>query len=312
MSATLPNRSISGTHLALLAKITALAICLCAACSPFRSAAPTATTSTHPTASIEPTASALPIPTPSEAPTPDQRTFDYNVIYQDGDFVIREAFLGTDAIWKKDFRMPATRIETSPGSLGLGRDMTCDEGSGSSTPCSQTIALALANGGSDKYTFRLGSLQGGNGVLLKNGRLLWSGGTNGAGSFAVLSSRRIGDEIAFDYLKSNWKTNLQERLWVIDSVLFTKGNTVALIADAFAPNAIRGKLAYFAIKSRKVRLVFDGKPVGAEYSEVFNQLSGWGGPPIQIAANGDFIDFFAQKGRDWYHVQAGYALPGGQ
>lgn len=288
-----------------------LAFCLSLACAAVAPATrPAVTASPAATATITPTTNTIPAtPSPTTEATPTPGVFEYKTIYRDGDFAIREAFLGTDAIWKKSFSMPAARIENSVPGLGLGRGMTCAEASAGNTPCTQTLELALANGGTDKYVFRLGSMQGGPGVLIKNGRLLWSGGTNGAGSFAVLSSKRIGDEVAFDYSKSNWPANLQERLWVVDSILLTKGNTVSLIQNAVAPNAIRGKLIYFAISKRMERLVFDGQAVGAEYSEVFNQLSGWGGPPIQIAGNGDFIDFFAQKGPDWYHVQAGY-LPG--
>jgi hypothetical protein len=231
-------------------------------------------------------------------------TFEYKTIYQDGSFSIREAFLGTDAIWKDGYQMPP-RIENTVQSLGLGRDMSCDRQLKSNTPCSQTLELPLANGGTDLYTFRLGELNGGTGVLFKNGRLLWSGATNGGPSFAIRSSKRIGDEIAFDYAKSNWGSKLKP-FWMTDSILLTRGNAVVLFPEAFAPNSIRGKLIYFKVKGRAEILVYDGKEAGAKYDEVFNQLCCWHGPPIQIAANGEMIDFFAQKGRDWYHVQAGY------
>jgi len=201
--------------------------------------------------------------------------------------------------------MPQARIENAVESLGLGREMTCDQQLNANTPCSQTLELSTANGTTDKYILRLESLNGGNGVLFKNGKLIWAGMTNGASSFAILSSKRIGDEIVFDYSKSNWGSNVKP-LWITDAILHTKGNAVALIPDAFAPNAIQGELIYFKIKNGKAILAFNGKEVGETYSEVFNQLCCWHGPPIQIASNGKIVDFFAQKGRDWYHVQAGY------
>jgi hypothetical protein len=276
---------------------------LCAACSPAVTTTATARPAHTPT--LQPTAiPSTSTPTPTQSPTPDERTFDYKVIHQDGSFMIREAFLGTDAIWKDDYKMPP-RIENTVQSLGLGRDMACDQQSESNTPCSQTLELGLANGATDVYTFRLANLNGGTGVLFKNGRLLWSGLTNGGPSFAVLSSKRIGDEIAFEYAKSNWGSN-QKPFWMTYSILLTRGSTVVLIPSGFAPNSIDGKLVYFKIKGRAQILVFDGREVGATYDEVFNQPCCWHGPPIQIAVNEKMIDFFAQKGRDWYHIQAGY------
>lgn len=256
------------------------------------------------TATTEPATPAPSSPTSTTSPTPAKKTFSYKVIYQADGFTIREALLGANAIWKDDYQMPA-RIENTVKNLGVGREMACDQEPASNAPCSQTLELGLANGGTDQYTFRLANLNGGAGVLLKNNRLLWSGLTNGGASFAILSSKRIGDEIAFDYAKSNWGSNLKP-FWVIDSILYTAGNTVVLIPDAFAPNAIRGKLAYFKVMRGSQILIFDGRQVGVKYDEVFNQLCCWHGPPIQIAADGEAIDFFAQKGRDWYHVQAGY------
>ena len=203
--------------------------------------------------------------------------------------------------------MPQTRIANSLQGLGLGRDMSCDTRPGSKTPCSQMIEVALTNGGTDSYTFRLDNPGGGVGLLIKNGRLIWSGQTNGAGSPAVLSSKRIGDEIAFDYSKSNWGSG-EQHLWVTDSILMTKGKAVVLIPNSFAPYPIHGQLIYFRIRTRKDILVFGGKEVGEEYDEVFDLPCCWAGPPLQIAANGEGIDFFAQKGRDWYHVQAGYLI----
>jgi hypothetical protein len=282
-----------------------LMICICAACSPITTT-PTAPPRPIPMSTLE--ASAVPatlIPRPSLSPTPAKKAYEYKVIYQDGKFEIREALLGTDAIWKADFQMPQARIENTSASLNLGRDMACDKQLDGNTSCSQTLEFPLANGGADEYTLRLDDPKGGAGVLFKNKRLVWSGYTNGGPAFAILSSRKMGNEIVFDYSKSNWGSN-QKPLWMTPSILLTKGNAVVLISDAFAPNILDGNLLYFRRKTKSAILVFNGKEVGASYSEVFNQLCCWGGPPIEIASNGQIIDFFAQKGRDWYHVQAGY------
>lgn len=242
---------------------------------------------------------------PSATPTPGEQAYDYKVVYQDGSFSIREAFLGTDAIWKDGFQMPAGRIKDSVQSLGMGRDMACETGAQGNGPCTQTVKLAMPGGTSEDYIFRLDSLQGGTGILIKNGRLLWSGVTNGAGSFAILASRRIGDELAFEYTKSNAGSG-EANTWVAHAILLTRGNSVLLLPNAFAPNPIGDKLMYFRVKTRQEIIVFDGKEVGQPYDAVFNQPCCWGGPPIQMAADGQVVDFFAQRGRDWYHVQAGY------
>jgi len=286
-----------------------LVFCLCVACSPAATPtlAPTFTMRPEVTATLEKT----PIPAtfspqPSKPPTPKEVTLSYKLVYQKDGFAIREAFLGKSAIWQwDDFPMPDGRIKNTAPSLGLGRQMICDKQVLSGTPCSQTLALPLENGGSDEYILRLADVSGGSSLLTKNGKIIWTGITNGANSFAILSSKRIGDEIVFDYSKSNWGDDRQA-LWVTASILMTKGKTVALIPDAFAPNAIDGKLIYFRMMSKREILVFDGQVVGEFYNDVFNLLCCWHGPPLEIASDGKIIDFFAQKDDGWYHVQAGY------
>jgi len=282
--------------------ITFLAICLCTACSPGATPAPTATRRPEATATLEPTEIPVtPSPQPSNEPTPKKVNLDYKILYQQDGFTIREAFLGKSAIWQwDDFPMPPTRIKNTVQSLGLGRGMACDKHSTSNTPCSQTLALPLANGGTDEYILRLADVKGGSGLLMKNGKLIWTGVTNGANSFAILTSKRIGDEIVFDYSKSNWGDN-DQALWVTSSILMTNGKTVVPFADAFAPNVVNGKLIYFRMLTKKDILIFDGQPVGETYNDVFNLSCCW---------HGKIIDFFAQKDDGWYHVQAGYL--GGQ
>lgn len=287
-------------------------ICLCTACS--RAATPTPapfTPTTAPSATAQPSSVPPTItPEPTVLPEPQTQAYDYKVIYTDGGFSIREAYLGADAIWKDDFKMPQAHIENTATGLGLGRDMTCEEQPGSPPLCTQSFEIPLEKGGEgDKYVLHLATVRGGTGTLYKNGKLIWSGSTNGANSFAILSSMRLGDEIVFDYSKSNWGTDQGGRLWITPSILLSQGNAVKLIPEAFAPQVIKEKLIYFKIYKSKETLVFDGQARGEAYDEVFNQLCCWHGPPIGIANNGDFIDFFAQKGNDWYHVQAGY-LPG--
>ncbi len=284
-----------------------LTICLCVACSP--AATPTATATSQPeaTATLEPTQIPLtPSPQPSKTPTPKKVIFNYKLIYQKDGFAIREAFLGKSAIWQwDDFPMPPTRIKNTTQTLGLGREMACDKQLASNMPCSQTLALPLSNGGTDEYILRLEDLKGGSGLLMKNGKIIWTGVTNGADNFAILSSKRIGDEIVFDYSKSNWGDN-DQALWIASSILMTNGKTVVLFPDGFAPNVVDGKLVYFrTISQKREILIFDGQAVGEAYNDVFNLLCCWHGPALEITGDGKIIDFFAQKDDGWYHVQAG-------
>lgn len=252
-----------------------------------------------PTNTIEASSTpATPSPQPSNSPTPTT----YTTVYQKDGFAIRQAFLGWNIIWRwKDFPMPASRIKNTTQDLGLGKKMTCTTSDDTSTPCAQTISLP----GQNEYTLRLANVKGGSALLTKNGKLLWTGITNGADSYAILTSKLIGNELAFDYAKSNWG-NKDEALWMTTSILLTNEKNVTLIPDAFAPNAVEGRLIYFREKLKKYVLVFDGQEVGERYDDVFNLLCCWHGPAINIASDGKIIDFFARKMDGWYHVQAGY------
>jgi hypothetical protein len=276
------------------------------ACGPAAAPAPTAAQHPESTATLPATAIPYtPSPQPGITPTATQMHFDYQTVYQKDGFSIRQVFLGSNAIWHwADFPMPPGRIKNTVKSLGLGRQMTCEKNSTSNMPCSQTLTLPE----NTEYTLRLANVNGGTGLLTKNGKLLWTGITNGADSFAILSSKQFGSELVFDYSKSNWG-NPDQPLWVTASILLTHGKTALLIPDAFAPNVVGNKLVYFRVKSKKDILVFDGNEVGQSYNYVFNLMCCWHGPLLEIASDGKIIDFFAQKNDGWYHVQAGY-LPG--
>lgn len=255
--------------------------------------------STTPFATPSPT---IPPPQSSVGPSPTRTPITYKIIYQQDGFAIRQAFLGWNVIWRwKDFPMPSRRIKNTVPDLGLGKKMTCETSSDTSTPCAQTVSLP----GQNEYTLRLANVKGGSALLTKNGKLLWTGITNGADSYAILTSKSIGNELAFDYAKSNWG-NKDEALWMTTSILLTNEKNVTLIPDAFAPNAVDGRLIYFREKLKKYVLIFDGQEVGERYDDVFNLLCCWHGPAINIASDGKIIDFFARKVDGWYHVQAGY------
>ena len=197
--------------------------------------------------------------------------------------------------------MPPSRIKNTAQDLGLGHKMTCNQANDSVTPCSQTISLL----GQNEYTLKLANVHGGSALLMKNNKLLWTGVTNGADSYAILTSKLIGNELAFDYVKSNWGKK-DEAIWMTTSILLTGEKTVTLIPDSFAPNAVDDKLIYFKMKLEKYVLVFNAQEVGDRYDDIFNLLCCWHGPAINIASDGKIIDFFAKKAEGWYHVQAGY------
>ena len=277
-----------------------LLLLLLTACGPVATPTPVATQ--PPVSTITPKA-ATPTPQPTHSPTATPVNLQYSVLYQQPDgFSIRQAYLGPNVIWRwDDFPTPPTRIQNTLKSLGLGRQMICENNSASSTPCEQTIRLA-----ENEYTLRLADVKGGSALLTKNNKLLWTGVTNGANNFAILSSKQLGDALVLEYAKSNWG-NTDERLWVTTSILITQEKNVRLIPEAFAPNIINDQLIYFRVKTGKDILVFDGKDVGDSYNYIFNLTwCCWHGPSLEIANDGKIVDFFAQKDDGWYHVQAGY------
>lgn len=266
---------------------------------------PTATAEPETAATLTATSTSIPATPSPTTPSATPINLQYVTVYQKDGFSIRQAFLGPRAIWQwDDFPMPPTRIQNTLKNLELGHQMVCDKPGTSSTPCSQSVTLA----GNNEYTLRMANAKGGSALLTKNGKLLWTGVTNGADSFAILSSRALGGELVFDYAKSNWGSN-EKRMWVTDLILLTSEKTVQLIPDAFGPNIVNSKLIYFKVKLEKDIIVFDGSEVGDTYDYIFNMECCWHGPPLNLAADGKIIDFFAQKDNGWYHVQAGY-LPG--
>ena len=174
----------------MLCRLTTLILLslLLTACRAASGPAPTATAKPETYATL--TATSIPIrAAPSQTPTATAIHLQYVTVYQKDGFSIRQAFLGPRIIWQWDnFPMPPTRIQNTLKNLELGRQMTCDKPGTSSTPCSQSVILA----GNNEYTLRMANAKGGSALLTKNGKLLWTGVTNGADSFAILSSKALG------------------------------------------------------------------------------------------------------------------------
>jgi hypothetical protein len=238
---------------------------------------------------------------------------EYQLEYQDDNRAIRKAYLGDIDNWKwVDFGMPQTRIKVTDTDLGFGHDLAfnCYEQLKTEEWCTQKLEIVLENGDITEYILKWEYANGGDSILIRNGEKIWEGHMNGGLGFAIPSSKQIGDEIAIDYRDSNYDGENPE-FWWKESILLTHGKTVIDIVDteayskAFAPNEILGMFAYFAEKDGKVFLVFNGKEIGEGYDRVFNQYECWDGPPIQIAGDGNILDFFAVKNGAWYHVQVG-------
>lgn len=238
---------------------------------------------------------------------------DYQLVYHDEEIEIREAFLVDVHNWSwSDFVMPSRRISDTDMDIISGSKLAkdCFEQLRTEEWCKQTLELKSANGESVQYILELESPTTGNIRLIKNDKIIWSGHINGGTGPGINSLIRIGNEIAFDYLNSNYDGENPD-FWTKESIIMTNWDVAVDIVDttgydaAFAPNDIQGKLVYFAKKDGQEFLVFDGKEIGNKYDRVFRQYCCWDGPPVQIVGNGQIIDFFAVKNDAWYHIQAG-------
>jgi len=252
--------------------------------------------------------------TPTVAPTEfevsEKDQFEYEIVYEEDGFGIREAFLGSAEDWTwVDFSIPQARIQHTVQDLGL--DALCDGTTAewqATGWCTDTVGIKTTNGPEYRFDLACDHMIGGHCQLRRNGTPVWEGDLNGGTCRPIHSSRRIGDDIAIDY--THVVTSGQ---MVVDSILLTRGNGVVNIVEAtnydaaFAPNEVLGKLVYFAreyLPDGKVLLIFDGQVVD-EFDAVFNQYCCWDGPPIQVYSNGEVVDFFAKKDGGWYHIQAG-------
>lgn len=267
------------------------------------------TTALTPTISPKPTqtlVSNTAVPTVTSTPS---KEWDYRIVYQEDDFAIREALISEGQVNWDAFVMPPSRIKEFAKNFGDQRRegdwlYSCYKQFPNIGWCIQIFEITESSGAIDQYKLQCDFLIGaGDCQLLKNDHLIWNGHMNGGIDDPVDLIEQVGDEIAISYADLDYDG--QSMSWSKQIVLLTKNYTVVVINDAFAANEVSGKLIYFSTTGGKVTLVFNGKDVGEKYEKVFNQLCCWDGPPIQIKGNGEAVDFFAQKGNDWYHVQAG-------
>lgn len=246
----------------------------------------------------------------SQQEVPEEETLSYEVVYEEGDFKVREAFLGSLEDWQwEDFSMPQARIRNTVQDLGLRGACSTTVEFQASGWCTDTARMKTVDGKEHRFDLACDHIIGGHCLLKKNSKPIWEGDLSVVTCGPIQSSKRVGNEIAIDYVS----IIPESQGGTINSILLTKGDAVVDIVEiarydaAFAPNEIQGKLVYFAsehLPNGKVFLVFDDEEVSG-YEVVFNQYCCWDGPPIQIFCNGEIVDFFAQKDSGWYHVQAG-------
>lgn len=238
---------------------------------------------------------------------------EYQIVYRDGDFSVREMFLGDIANWDwENFVMPQARITDTVHVLSLGHEMVCNSGDQDLYPCKESINVPSESNTSNTFTLE-SEYQFGNGnfVLKKNQQIIWIGHMNGGLATPINSVVKYkNNDIAIEYTDSDYD-GVKPNFWRADYILITNGYNVSIVDSAFAPNSVfapnfvDNKLVYFRRDGKKVHLLFNEKEI-SEYDSVINQYCCWDGPPIQVYGNGKIIDFFAIMNNGWYHIQAGY------
>lgn len=204
--------------------------------------------------------------------------------------------------------MPPSRITNTAKDFNPGFQINASwcKDTKSSANCSTTGDIEKSNGQINTIEFWCDSgFSARQCKLLKNNLPIWNDKINGGIADPVDSIKQIGDNLAISYMASD--PAISSTLHVMPVVIFTNMDSFIAIKNAFAPNELLGKLAYFLNKSGKEVLIFDNREVGEYYDQIFNMHCCWDGPSIQIRSDGQIIDFFAMKGNDWYHVQAGDA-----
>lgn len=250
--------------------------------------------------------------------TPRLSGEEYEITYQKENFQVRERLLGQDDNWEwESFIMPELRIHDPLPDLGLDslypneKYEKCLAQIKETGWCREIVQFTTAEGEVVSFSLDKNHLpMMGDYKLEKNNQILWESELVGATSGPILSTKRIGDEVAIEYIDIPDPKSGN----FIHSILITSQNTVIDLKNTtgydavFAPNEVDKRLIFFAKEYTpevKSLLIYDDSVV-AEYDSVFNQKCCWDGPPVQILGNGKIIDFFARKNGVWYHVQAGY------
>jgi hypothetical protein len=226
----------------------------------------------------------------------------YKTVYQDGNFQIQETFLGEKNL--TTFSQLTTRIQETATDLQPSKSVQggdwCDD-LATTGWCSQSIDIEKPNNDKDRFDFRCNSWGFVRDCKLYSDNLpVWEDHMNGGQTFPIESIKAIESQLVISYINTN--KNEVEHI-----VVLANNHSSKQIENAHSPNEILGKLLYFQHKKNKEIIVFNGQDIGEEYDAILSWPCCGGGFNININSNSKIIDFFAQKGNDWYHVQAGDA-----
>lgn len=205
----------------------------------------------------------------------------YKITYQKEGFQVRERLLGRVENWEwNSFTMPNLRVHNPLPDLGLDslypdeKYKKCQAQIKETGWCRETVEFTTSEGKVNSFSLVKNQmpLAGGDYKLEKDGKILWESRLEPGLNGSIISSKRIGDELAIEYFhvpdpKSGNFTH---------SILITSQNTVADLKNTtgydavFAPNEVNKQLIYFAqeyVPEVTSILIYDGKAV-AKYDSV--------------------------------------------
>lgn len=218
---------------------------------------------------------------------------DYDVAYEDGSFEIREKKVGewesvtsfTDRLEITEYGPYDCKWEQNWEGIEL-IDETCSF---------ETEHLQF------ETNYYKVTIEDYHHTLEKNDEVAWERDLTPGPCNAITGIKTIRNEVAVDYLSLDPQVN---------SIIVTEANSVNDILitkdyeDIFAPYEVSGKLIYVASEDDEQFLVYDDEEIGDKYDEIYYACC-CEGVKYTVLGNGDYIDFFAKKGSDWYHVLAG-------
>lgn len=224
-----------------------------------------------------------------------EEKLDYKILYNQDDFQIREAQLSNN----KDTNSINSRLTCEDfKSFDCGWEKT-----GRTLTAEMPEMICEINSGKDAYTIT-GPSGGGNYILKKNNVKIWERDLGISPSISEIYAIRLIEEdvvIGFYDIAEQYK-----------SILINGNDILSFINydSAIAPNDVFGKLVFIATENDRWFIIYDNNKIGPTYDEiVFEDVSyqclATPESSRSIIGNGSFIDFFARKEDNWYHVQAG-------
>jgi len=226
----------------------------------------------------------------------NNQEFKYEVILTDDQFIIHEAKIGE---WE-NVNTVNKRIELSEHN---NLDCTWQEEETNGAINKATCSLDVKTKDEIARFDIIGPNQtNGPYTILKNSREIFTADFQHGPCSVINSVKIVGNELAIDYIDTKEPGT--------NSILITEGDQVLDVVEsndydsAFAPDQILGEFIYIAEKGNKFFVVFQDTKIGKEYDEIY-YVCCCDGIKYSVLSNGKYLDFFARKGNDWYHVQAG-------